>query len=295
MSERAAVEELPVESWTGPFDPAIGARAADALEGGRVLLLPRLAFPARAEEQAFFADDVGPVGRKNISLDPATGKLGGSGHTGAAEAAMRAMLTRYAEAATALVSGLVPRYAPALERARTSFRPSQVSGRAQSPRHDDRRLHVDAFPTRPMRGRRILRVFTNVTPDGSAREWRVGEPFEDFARAFLPRVKAPLPGTDLALGVLGLTRGRRSRYDRIMLSLHDAAKLDETYQQAAPRTAVSFPPGSTWLVFTDQVLHAAIGGRFAMEQTFHLPVAAMMTPERAPIRVLERLSGRALA
>ena len=58
---------------------------------------------------------------------------------------------------------------------------------------------------------------------------------------------------------------------------------------------MSFPPDSCWLVFTDQVLHAALGGEFALEQTFHLDVDQMREPARAPIRVLERLSGRKLA
>jgi hypothetical protein len=79
-----------------------------------------------------------------------------------------------------------------------------------------------------------------------------------------------------------------------MLSLHDAAKLDEAFQQNSPHQAVAFPPGCCWLVFTDQVLHAALGGEFALEQTFHLDVGEMIEPDRAPIRVLERLSGRSL-
>jgi len=58
--------------------------------------------------------------------------------------------------------------------------------------------------------------------------------------------------------------------------------------------AVSFPPGSCWLVFTDMVLHAALGGEFALEQTFHLDVDELAEPDLAPIRVLERLSGRTL-
>jgi hypothetical protein len=57
---------------------------------------------------------------------------------------------------------------------------------------------------------------------------------------------------------------------------------------------VIFAPGSCWLVFTDQVLHAALGGEFALEQTFHLDIAQMGDPERAPVRVLERLSGKIL-
>ena len=91
---------------------------------------------------------------------------------------------------------------------------------------------------------------------------------------------------------LGVTHGRRSLYDELMLSLHDAAKLDAQFQQNSPHQAIGFPPGSCWLVFTDQVLHAALGGEFALEQTFHLDVQELAEPERAPIRVLEQLSGR---
>ena len=66
-----------------------------------------------------------------------------------------------------------------------------------------------------------------------------------------------------------------------MLSLHDAAKLDSNFQQNSPHQAIRFPPGSCWLVFTDMVLHAALGGEFALEQTFHLDVAELAEPERA--------------
>ena len=80
-----------------------------------------------------------------------------------------------------------------------------------------------------------------------------------------------------------------------MLRLHDAGKLDAAYQSGAPKADLSFAAGTTWLCFTDQVLHAALAGHCALEQTFHLPVAAMAFPERSPLRVLEQLAGRALA
>ena len=94
---------------------------------------------------------------------------------------------------------------------------------------------------------------------------------------------------------LGVTRGRRSVYDELMLSLHDAAKLDDNFQKNSPHERIDFPAGSCWMTFTDMVLHAALGGEFALEQTFHLDIDQMTRPERAPIRVLERLSGKALA
>jgi hypothetical protein len=48
------------------------------------------------------------------------------------------------------------------------------------------------------------------------------------------------------------------------------------------------------VVFTDQVLHAAMDGQYLFEQTFHIPVAAQRQPDLSPLRTLERLSGRAL-
>jgi hypothetical protein len=204
------------------------------------------------------------------------------------------MLGRFSDDAARLLADLLPGYAPALQRARTSFRPAEIAGRHYSTRHDDRLLHVDAFPTRPMRGRRILRLFSNIAPDGAARAWRVGEPFADFARRFLPRARSGAPGSAWLLERLGLTKGRRSAYDQIMLRLHDRGKQDAGYQTDGPKADVSFAAGTTWLCFTDQVLHAALAGHCALEQTFHLPLSVMAHPERSPLRVLEDLSGRAL-
>jgi hypothetical protein len=294
MTADEVLETLPTTDWQGPFVPALQRHAVDALESGRVLVLPALRFAMAATEQRFL--DAGSLGgsRKNISLDPERGTLGNSALSARDAAALAGMMQRFAACATRLVTGLLPGYAAALQRARTSFRPAEIAGRTYSPRHDDRLLHVDAFPTRPMAGCRILRVFSNVAPDGAPREWRVGEPFADFARAFLPRVKPPLPGSAWALQRLGLTKGRRSAYDHLMLGLHDTGKLDAAYQAEGPKADVSFAAGSTWLCFTDQVLHAALAGHCALEQTFHLPVSALAYPERAPLRVLERLAGRAL-
>jgi hypothetical protein len=272
----------------------VQGRAAEALEAGRVLFLPRLEFALEPGERAFLSASVLDGTRKNISLDPATGRVHGTSLSGDEAARLAAMMDRFGQLAGALVSRLVPAYALALERARTSYRPVEVEDRPGSVRHDDRLLHVDAFPSRPLRGRRILRVFSNIAPEPIDRQWRVGEPFEAFARRFLPSVRSPLPGTSWMLDRLGVTKGRRSAYDALMLALHDRGKLDRRYQQEGPRAAVAFPPGSTWIVFTDMVLHAAVSGRFALEQTFHIPVNAMVRPEQSPLRILERLSGRKL-
>ena len=286
------LESLPLTGWTGPFDAQTKARALSALESGAVLFFPNLAFTLQDSEKQFLDAGVSDGKAKNISLDHNTGKMQASSLTGEKADQLAAMIERFGAQAANLMQGLFP-YRN-VERARTSYRPVQVKGRSYSKISDDRLLHIDAFPSRPMRGRRILRFFANVAP-ASERHWHVGEPFEDFARAFLPRVGPHLPGKSWLYDKLGVTHGRRSQYDELMLSLHDAAKLDEKFQQTSPHQAISFPPGSCWLVFTDMVLHAALGGEFALEQTFHLDVEELAAPEQAPIRVLERLSGKSLA
>jgi hypothetical protein len=295
MDASDVIENLPIAAWHGPFDAALQRQAVDALEAGRVLLLAELPFRVAPDEMFLLSPRIMGSERKNISLDPASGMVSNTALSGAEAAKLAAMMQRFGDAAEQMLRDLLPGYAPALERARTSFRPAEIAGRDYSPRHDDRLLHVDAFPSRPMRGHRILRLFCNIAPDGAARAWRVGEPFPDFARQFLPRTRGGLPGSAWLLERIGITKGRRSEYDRMMLRLHDTGKLDAAYQSGAPKADVAFAAGTTWLCFTDQVLHAALAGHCALEQTFHLPVAAMAHPERSPLRVLESLAGRALA
>jgi 3-deoxy-D-manno-oct-2-ulosonic acid (Kdo) hydroxylase len=253
-----------------------------------------LAFDLADDERAFLDPALAGDARKNISLDPADGRLGNSVGDDATSRRLARMMERFAESSEALLRDLLPRYAPQLEVARTSFRPAEIEGRAYSARHDDKRLHIDAFASRPLGGKRILRIFTNIATDGSPRRWQVGENFADFARTFVPRVKPPAPGSAWLYQRLGFTKGRRTEYDHRMLGLHDRAKLDATYQRAAPRADIAFPPGTSWACFTDQVMHAALSGHGALEQTFYLPISALSEPATSPLRVLERLAGRTL-
>ena len=67
-----------------------------------------------------------------------------------------------------------------------------------------------------------------------------------------------------------------------------------TFQETCEQEAVEFPSGSTWIAFTDQVSHAAMAGQYQFEQTFLLPVDAMIDESLSPLRILERLEGRPL-
>ena len=268
-------------------------RLVDALENGKVLFLPRYGFPIAAAERLFLSPTV--VNKsKNVSYDPRTGVLGGTELSGANASLLRGMIARFSDFAQELLMKLISSYGDGLIRARTSFRPVEVEGRVSSWRKDDSRLHVDSFPSSPTGGKRILRVFANVNPEGRSRVWRVGEPFEQMAARFLPSIRRPLPGNNALLAFLRITKSRRTEYDHLMLNLHDHMKADDRYQMEVKQIVHEFPPGCTWLTFSDQVSHAAMRGQYQFEQTFLLPVAHMRDERRSPLRVLERLTGRKL-
>ncbi|MDB5302242.1 MAG: hypothetical protein JWO87_3905, partial [Phycisphaerales bacterium] len=41
--------------------------------------------------------------------------------------------------------------------------------------------------------------------------------------------------------------------------------------------------------------HSVLSGQFALEQTFIVPIRAMVAPQKSPLKVLEGLCGTALA
>ncbi|WP_280152645.1 Kdo hydroxylase family protein [Piscinibacter sp. XHJ-5] len=205
-----------------------------------------------------------------------------------------ALLARYAEHSEALALRLFPHYRGCLRRGPVSLRSCGVTAGEASWRRDDTRLHVAADPARPTRGTRQLLVCCNLDPAGGTHAWRVGEPFAAHARRYLASLTRPLPGSAALLRALAVTRGRRTEFDHLMLQLHDHAKADLDFQRNSPQAEVVFPAGSTWIVYGDQVPHAAMTGRHLIEQTFHLRVDDMQRPETAPLRTLERLLHRPL-
>ena len=276
------------EAQRGDADDSFAVR----LETEGLVVLDGRAFSLAPAEADLLDPSHGDGRAKNISLGP--GGVRGAAEGDPARDRLHALMARYRDWSRDTVCELAPRYRPWLEIGRTSFRTREVAEGAASPRKDDRRLHVDAFASQPTQGRRILRVFVNINPHGVARVWRVGENFEAHARRFSSSARGLAPGEAWMLKALGVTKSRRTPYDQLMLQLHDRAKLDAAYQSSAPAREVAFPPGAAWIVYTDSVVHAAITGRFALEQTFYLPLEAMAAPAAAPARVLERVTGRPL-
>ena len=285
------VREFPDTTWADD-GPTRGVETV--VEGGEVLRFPYLPF-ALLESELKFRDPRWADGKaKNISVRWPGGQMRGAVGSPAELTALRSMIVRYADLSQAFALRLFPHYRGHLARGNTSFRPVNVAGRETSWRQDDTRLHIDAFPSNPMHGTRLLRVFCNVNPHGEARQWRVGEAFEDHARRYLPQIGRPLPGSAWLMEKTGITKCRRTEYDHVMLQLHDRAKADAEFQRNSPQANVSFAPGSTWVVYSDQVLHAAMGGQHMMEQTFYLDTASLRQPASSPLHTLERLLGRSL-
>lgn len=280
--------------WNAAIAAPAASEATCALETGQLLYLPRLAFALAADERRFLSPQWSDGKAKNVSYDPSSKAIRHTAARGDDRAALARLMERYAQSARSLVTALCPGYARDLAWGLTSFRPVSAAGRETSPRKDDMRVHVDAFASRPVRGQRLLRVFCNINPDGAPRVWELGEPFDAVAARFRDRIALPWPGSAWLLEKLHVTKGRRSRYDHLMLGLHDQAKLDEDYQRVSAKTRVEFPPDTTWIAFTDLVMHAALSGQYLLEQTFYLPPAAMQDENRAPLRRLEKIYQRAL-
>lgn len=288
------IRELPLKHWRPDSKDLPEGSAENWLESGKVLFFPRLRFDLSDAETRFVAESWANGKAKNISYRGHQEPLRGAQGSDEDLEQLRTMIARFARSAETLVHGLFPHYRACLQPGFSSYRTAAVEGRVTSWRKDDTRLHVDSFPSNPTGGKRLLRVFTNLNPLELSRVWRVGEPFQDYAERFFPRASAPLPGTAWLLDRLGITKTRRSEYDHYMGQLHDLGKSDLDYQANAPQLRFEFPAGSTWVVFSDQVLHAVISGQYMLEQTFYLHPGHLVQPALGPLSILENLAGRFL-
>jgi hypothetical protein len=290
---------------SGASGPGLERECARTLEGGDILLFPRTPFPIPEADREFLLSrrQTDASYHKNIAYRPAIDRVTGVARQDREDAErLREVLRRYSRTVIEFTAGLLPGYARRWKVDYASFRPQEEEGRRLSQHSRNDLLHVDSFPTRPTRGDRIFRVFTNVNPT-DPRLWRTGETFPELAERFavpsglLQRASKATPARALAraASAVGLPVRSRPPYDEFMLSFHHFLKENGEYQESARSSELAFAPGATWMVFTDAVTHAVLRGRFALEQTFIVARESMVVPELAPISVLERLAGRKLA
>jgi 3-deoxy-D-manno-oct-2-ulosonic acid (Kdo) hydroxylase len=294
----SSLETIDIESWENPISEEIQIKAIESLEAGKVLYFPKLSFPINQHETPYISPDKIDPKTKNISYDIRKDHLAGTLHTGEEAQVLKEMIKRYSMATRHFLGRLAPNYTSYLgkSQARTSYRPVEIFGRkSPSYRKDDTLVHVDAFPSSPTQGNRILRVFTNINAEGKSRVWHLGEPFEDVVKKIAPKTSNPLPGIAYLLNWFGITKNYRTLYDHYMIQIHDLMKGDHHYQTTVPKEEVHFPAGSSWIVYTDQVSHAALSGQHVLEQTFNLPMVSLKNAASAPLSILERHFDKLLA
>ena len=278
-------------------------RFAEELECGNILFFPVSPFRLIEDDRAFLLaqKQTGAGYHKNIAYRPAEDRLTGAGNMPAAGTArLRGILRAYSDWATRLLEECFPEYAGKWTRDFASYRPIEEQGRAARITARNDLAHVDAFPTRPTHGDRILRVFTNINP-AKGRVWITSETFEGLAERFARQVGIP---NSAGAGkqsfarmarALGIRQWDRSPYDSFMLRFHDFLKQNSEFQENCTKQRWEFPPGSSWICYTDMVSHAVLSGQYALEQTFLVSREAMVLPQKAPIRILERICGHTLS
>jgi 3-deoxy-D-manno-oct-2-ulosonic acid (Kdo) hydroxylase len=280
-----------VDNWHKCFEKAEQKMALQQLETGQLLYYPQLKFNLTAEEKSLFVEDVLDKGAKNISFNFKTRQLKGINSSQRSKEILLSLLLRFSQTADYFMNRLFPDYSCHLTLGEASYRPAQIKERKTSLRKNDRWLHVDAFPSRPSHGKRILRLFCNINPYGEERIWHIGECFVNIAPRYLAKIVSPLPGSRSFLYWFGITKSLRSLYDHFMLRIHDAMKRDIEYQTQGVYRKFGFPAGSSWIAPTDQRAHAAISGQYMLEQTFYLPTCAMQEVKLAPLTILEACLG----
>lgn len=289
------IKTLSFSTWKPTVEAEEAQDCIQSLENGSVLYFPQLCFSIRSEEKILFSSNLVQKGRKNISYDLISDKMKGCQGSIESQKIIQEMMKRFAQFSQEFVAHLFPAYQNHLITARTSFRPVEIKGRKNdSLKKDDTQLHIDSFPSTPTNGRRILRFFANVNPFQIARVWKIGEPYKQVIKRFLPQIKHPVYGLRALLHRLGITKSYRILYDHYMLHIHDKMKLDQTYQSNADQEIIEFPPFTCWMAFTDQVSHAALSGQYVFEQTFYLPVEAQANPEKSPLVYMEKLMQKSL-
>jgi hypothetical protein len=310
MAKTDVTEYRYPQGWNNPARAdELSREYCQYLEDGEIVAFDSIPFEFPQADRDFLLSQKqsGLKVHKNVSYRPGQDILRGDAcETPADNQRLHEIMRRYSDQVTRFLSVFLAPYAPHWTLDFASYRPLEEKGRDLPIHKRNDLMHVDAFPSRPTRGGRILRVFTNINPS-RPRVWETTEKFPLLVKTFaddagLPRfaresgsagekIRKAFAPVMRAVGVKGLDR---SAYDRFMLRFHDYLKESSDYQTKWPKIRMEFPAGSTWMVYTDQVPHAALSGQFMTEQTYIIPVKAMVTPDRCPLRVLEAHCGKAL-
>jgi hypothetical protein len=277
----------------------------EQLEAGQILYFEGIPYDFPEADRDFLLDQrMGSSWlHKNISYRPKQDSIRGIATDNKEEVErLRDIMRHFSQELTRLLSRVLAPYASHWALDYASYRPEEEQNRGLTLHKRNDLLHVDAFPSRPTRGGRILRCFTNINPTRS-RNWMTTDRFPELAGRFAQDAgldaiarngSSTLDFFNTLKRAVGMKSVNPSAYDKFMVRFHDYLKENENFQKNCNKKYIDFPPMSTWMCYTDSVPHAVLAGQYAVEQTFIIPVNAMVTPEKAPIRILEKMAGRPL-
>jgi hypothetical protein len=293
---------IPVQ---GEANPGRGRALCAELEAGNILFFSQTPFAFPDDDLKFLLSrkQTDASFHKNIAYRPAENRITGLDKSAAGPDVdrLRTIVAGYSQRSAQFLDELLPPYTGKWKLDFASYRPVEEQGRAARLRARNDLPHVDAFPTRPTNGDRILRLFTNINP-AQNRVWITTQNFDVVGPQFAKTIG--LPGKQSSNAIAKAARAlaaaahlpgaNRSPYDEFMHRCHNAMKEDAEFQKNCFKQRWEFPPHSTWIVFTDFVSHAVLQGQYALEQTFIISREAMVRPELSPLRILENIAGHPL-
>ena len=281
--------------------PDRGCVLCSELESGNILYFPQTPFEFPDDDIQFLLTrkQTDAAFHKNIAYRPAADRITGVDKSAGPDGdRLRAILRGYSQRSAHFLGELLSPYAGKWKLDFASYRPLEERGRPARLRARNDLPHVDAFPTRPTNGDRILRLFTNLNPTQN-RVWITSQTFDVIGPRFAKAIGLARPNGGGSLQrafrkiatAAHLPGANRSPYDDFMHRCHNAMKENAEFQEGCPKQRWEFPPQSTWIVFTDFVSHAVLEGQYALEQTFIVSREAMVRPETSPLAILESLTG----
>lgn len=264
-----------------------------AIESGKVLAAPDLSFRLDDAERALMDASLVERTRGNLYLR-GDGRLGGLPSGDAQRNALQALLQRFAGQARSLVDAVLPHLREGLAQPSTLLTVPRTRGKADSARlRGDALLRLDPDGSPQTR---VLRVFSNIDPQGTACVWRLGGDFASLAQRYgTAAVGSDSPSLLARVGgFFSAARPGRSEAGRALERMQAALVRDLDWQRDPGHAQASFPAGTSWLCLPDQLAQATVAAGYVLVQSWQVPVTALAHPEQSPVRVLSRITGREL-
>ena len=175
---------IPIEAR--PNDADYARELCESLERDNILLLSPTPYFPSAEDGEFLRGQKQVKGsqHKNIAYKPHLDKTSGLEERSPEDSArLHRIMAAYSKGALATLAALFPAYAAKWKVDYASFRPVEEQGRDLPLNARNDLMHVDAFPSRPTHGGRILRAFTNLHPE-KPRVWGTSDHFSLLAERY---------------------------------------------------------------------------------------------------------------